>query len=162
MLHTYQENKQESSLCDPNSAIAAKQQTSKPVPSEAFIHRRREVNISPDMLQTQVKAACSHLCDLKKKKKKSYSQQPKDCLTNKHILNLQIVGLANGPPGGSNGKEPTCQCRRHKRCQFSPLFRNDPLEEGMAPHSSILAWRIPTTEEPGEAESTDLQRVGHD
>ena len=69
MLHTYQENKQESSLCDPNSAIAAKQQTSKPVPSEAFIHRRREVNISPDMLQTQVKAACSHLCDLKKKKK---------------------------------------------------------------------------------------------
>ena len=38
----------------------------------------------------------------------------------------------------------------------------DPLEEGMATHSSILAWRIPWTEEPGGLESTELQRVGHD
>ena len=38
----------------------------------------------------------------------------------------------------------------------------DPLEEGMATHSSILAWSIPWTEEPGRLESMDLQRVGHD
>ena len=38
----------------------------------------------------------------------------------------------------------------------------DPLEEGMATHSSILAWRIPWTEEPGGVQSMGLQRVGHD
>ena len=38
----------------------------------------------------------------------------------------------------------------------------DPLEEGMATHSSILAWRIPWTEEPGGLQSTGSQRVRHD
>ena len=38
----------------------------------------------------------------------------------------------------------------------------DPLEEGMATHSSILAWRIPWTEEPGGLWSIGSQRVGHD
>ena len=38
----------------------------------------------------------------------------------------------------------------------------DPLEKGMATHFSILAWRIPWTEEPGELQSIGLQRVGHD
>ena len=38
----------------------------------------------------------------------------------------------------------------------------DRLEEGVAAHSSILAWRIPWTEEPGGAQSMVLQRVGHD
>ena len=37
-----------------------------------------------------------------------------------------------------------------------------PLEKGMATHSSILAWRIPWTEEPGGLQSMGLQRVGHD
>ena len=36
----------------------------------------------------------------------------------------------------------------------------DPLEKGMATHSSILAWRIPQTEEPGEPQYMGLQRVG--
>ena len=36
------------------------------------------------------------------------------------------------------------------------------LEENVATHSSILAWRIPWTEEPGELQSTGSQRVGHD
>ena len=39
---------------------------------------------------------------------------------------------------------------------------DNPLEEGMATHSSILAWRIPWTEEPGGLQSMGLQRVGHD
>ena len=38
----------------------------------------------------------------------------------------------------------------------------DPLETGMANHSSILAWRIPRTEEPGRLQSMGLQRVRHD
>jgi len=38
----------------------------------------------------------------------------------------------------------------------------DPLEEGMATHSSILAWRIPRTEEPGGLQSMGSQRVRHD
>ena len=38
----------------------------------------------------------------------------------------------------------------------------DPLEKGTATHSSILAWRIPWTEEPGKLQSMGLQRVGHD
>ena len=42
------------------------------------------------------------------------------------------------------------------------LGQEDPLEKGMATHSSILAWRIPWTEEPGGLQSTGLQRVGHD
>ena len=37
-----------------------------------------------------------------------------------------------------------------------------PLEEGMATHSSILAWRIPWIQEPGRLQSTGLSRVGHD
>ena len=37
-----------------------------------------------------------------------------------------------------------------------------PLEKGMATHSSILAWRIPRTEEPGGLQFIGLQRVGHD
>ena len=41
------------------------------------------------------------------------------------------------------------------------LGQEDPLEEGMATHFSILAWRIPLTEEPGGLQSMELQRVGH-
>ena len=42
------------------------------------------------------------------------------------------------------------------------LGQEEPLEKGMATHSSILAWRIPWTEEPGGLQPTGSQRVGHD
>ena len=42
------------------------------------------------------------------------------------------------------------------------LGRKDPLEKGMAIHSSIVAWRIPWTEEPDRLQSMGSQRVGHD
>ena len=42
------------------------------------------------------------------------------------------------------------------------LSQEDPLEKGMAIHSSILAWKIPRTEEPGGPQSMELQRVRHD
>ena len=42
------------------------------------------------------------------------------------------------------------------------LVQEDPLEKGMAAQSSILAWRIPWTEEPDRLQSMELQRVRHD
>ena len=42
------------------------------------------------------------------------------------------------------------------------LGQEDPLEKGMATHSSIFAWRIPWTEEPRGLQSTGWHRVGHD
>ena len=42
------------------------------------------------------------------------------------------------------------------------LRREDPLEEDLATHSSILVWEIPRTEEPGRLQSMRSQRVGHD
>ena len=46
--------------------------------------------------------------------------------------------------------------------QVQSLGREDPLEEGMATRSSILAWKIPRTEESGGLQSIGLKRVGHD
>jgi len=46
--------------------------------------------------------------------------------------------------------------------QGPSLGREDLLEKGMATHSSILAWRVPWTEEPGEIPSVGFQRVRHD
>ena len=48
------------------------------------------------------------------------------------------------------------------RIQAQSLGQEDPLEEGKATHSSILAWRIPWTEEPGRLQSIGLHRIGHD
>ena len=73
---------------------------------------------------------------------------------------MVLYGLS-GFPAGASGKEPVCQCRRHKR---QSLGQEDPLEEGMANYSSILAWRIPRTEGPGglELQLMGSQRVGQD
>ena len=54
-------------------------------------------------------------------------------------------------------KLPTVQ-----ETQVQSLDEEGPLEKGMATHSSILAWRIPRTEEPGGLQSMGSQRVGHD
>ena len=51
--------------------------------------------------------------------------------------------------GGTSGKEHAYQCRRQET-QVQLLGWEGLLEEGMATHSSILAWRIPSTKEPGE------------
>ena len=55
--------------------------------------------------------------------------------------------------GGSDGKESSCN--------VGDLGQEDPLEKGMATRSSILAWRIPWTEEPGLLQSMGSQRVRH-
>ena len=63
-----------------------------------------------------------------------------------------------GFPGGSVVKTlPAMQ-----ETQVQVLGPKDPLEKGMATYSSILAWRIPWTEEPGRLQSMELQRVRHD
>ena len=46
--------------------------------------------------------------------------------------------------------------------QVQSLGWEDPLQKGLATHSSILAWQIPWTEEPGGLQSMGSQRVGHD
>ena len=61
-------------------------------------------------------------------------------------------------PGGSDSKESTCNVGGLS--SIPGLVRH--LEKGMATHSSILAWRIPLTEEPGRLQSIRWQRVRHD
>ena len=63
-----------------------------------------------------------------------------------------------GFPGGSDGKESA----RNAGDRVQSLGQEDPLEKEMATNSSILARRIPWTEEPGGLQSMELQRVGHD
>ena len=60
-------------------------------------------------------------------------------------------------PGGSGGKASAC----NERDQVQSLGQEDPLEKEMAIYSSILAWKIPWTEEPGGLQSMGLQEVGH-
>ena len=62
-----------------------------------------------------------------------------------------------GFPGGLDSKEPVCNAGDPGSIPGS----EDPLEKGMATNSSILAWRIPWTEEPGRLQSMGSQRVGH-
>ena len=61
-------------------------------------------------------------------------------------------------PGGSAGEEPAYNAGD---LGSTPGWE-DPLEKGKSTHSSILAWRIPWTEESAELQSKGLQRVGHD
>ena len=65
-----------------------------------------------------------------------------------------------GFPGGVSGKDRTFQCRTQKKCRFDPWVGKIPLEEGMATHSNILAWRIPWTE--SGLQSKGSQRVRFD
>ena len=62
-----------------------------------------------------------------------------------------------GFPGGASGKEPPANVG-----EAGDVLRQDTREDPRASHSSILAWRIPWTEEPGGLQSIGSQRVGHD
>ena len=75
-------------------------------------------------------------------------------LNHQHHREAQVIPLSHqGSPVISEGllrwlsdKESICQCRW---CQFDPWVRKIPLEKELVTHSSILAWEIPGTEEPG-------------
>ena len=73
----------------------------------------------------------------------------------RYLSKLWEIG---GFPDGSDGKEYACSVETW----VQSLGWEDPLEEGMATHSTIPAWRIPRTEEPGGLQSMGLQRVRHD
>ena len=62
-----------------------------------------------------------------------------------------------GFSGGSKGKESPAM----QETQVQPLSREDPLEKELATQSSILTWRIPSTEEPSGLQSIGSQTVGH-
>ena len=64
-------------------------------------------------------------------------------------------------PSGSVVKNPPAM-QEPQKTWVQSLGWEDSLEEGMATHSSILAWRISWTEEPGGLQSIVLQKVGHD
>jgi len=74
-----------------------------------------------------------------------------------HSIKLWRTLIIRGFPGGSDGKESACDAG-------DPGFIlswEDPLEKGMVTHCSILAWRIPWTEEPGGPQSMGSQRFRH-
>ena len=78
------------------------------------------------------------------------------------VLELQLktrqkLCVWGGLPRWLSGKESVCQCRRNKT-QFPSLGQEDPLETGMTTHSSILAWEIPWTEEPGGLQSKGVAK----
>ena len=75
-------------------------------------------------------------------------------LDNGQAMTLVFLGF----PGGSDGKESTCSAGDLGLI----LGWEDPLEKGMATHSSILAWRIPWTEDAGGLQSMGSQRMGPD
>ena len=91
------------------------------------------------------------------------SQSMFNFLKNHHNRFPQQLNLFTLPPpgfpGGTCGKEPNCQCRRHNRHGFDPGSGRS-LEEGMQP-TPILAWRI-STKEPGGLQSIGLQGVRYD
>ena len=73
------------------------------------------------------------------------------------FFNSELAHHPSALPNGSVGKESAC--KEGDPGSISVLERSP--EKGMDTHSSILAWRIPWTEEPGELQSMELQRVGH-
>ena len=77
-----------------------------------------------------------------------------------YILNLNMYCELGFPSGSAVKNPPTVQELQKTRIQSRD--QEDPLEEEMATHSSILAPRILLTEVPGRLQSIWLQRVGHD
>ena len=73
------------------------------------------------------------------------------------LVLISCLFILGGFPSGSAVKNPPAM----QEMQVRSLGREDPLEEGMATHFSILASRIPWTEGPGRLQSMGSQRVGH-
>ena len=70
------------------------------------------------------------------------------------------LGLIWGFPGGSAVKDPPV-IQELQEMQTQSLGQEDPLEEEMATHPSILVWKISWTEEPGGLDSTGSQRISY-
>ena len=84
------------------------------------------------------------------------------CSVYTNYMVIDQVKRQKGFPGGADGREPACQCRKHKRDVSSiPGLRRSP-GGGHGNPLQCFAWRIPWTEEPGRLQSIGLHRVGHD
>ena len=81
-----------------------------------------------------------------------HGQKESDMTEQLSLWASQVVLVVKNPPAMQEIEEILAQS----------LGWKDPLEEGMAIHSSILVWRIPWTEEPGGLQSIGTQRVRHD
>ena len=79
-----------------------------------------------------------------------------------HLEDMQYCVTYRGFPGGASGKQSACLIQETLETQVWYLGWEDLLEEGRETHPSVLAWRIPWTEEPGRLQSIGLHRVGHD
>ena len=82
-----------------------------------------------------------------------------ECILGNHCPFFEAFRTQGGASRWHTGKEYT-DARNVERQVQSPGWE-DPLEEEMVIHSSILAWVIPWTKEPGGLQSIGLQRVGH-
>ena len=69
--------------------------------------------------------------------------------------------MIKGLPRGLSSKESAAK-QELQETRVRSRGQEDPLEKEIAPYSSILAWRIPWTEEPGGLQSMGSERVGHD
>ena len=87
-------------------------------------------------------------------------------LNYKESLIWKIVHLnAEGAPAFTHDEFVVIQFKilyMARSVKLDPPSREDPLEKAMAPHSSILAWKIPWMEEPGRLQSMGSLRLGHD
>ena len=72
-------------------------------------------------------------------------------------LNFTLCNFSQGFPGGSTVKNLSAR----QETRVLSLGQEDPLEQGMATHASILTWRIPWTEEPSGLQSMGSQRVSN-
>ena len=80
----------------------------------------------------------------------------------KNLSNIPVQRKGQkGFLGGTSGKEPICQCRRHKRHGFNPWVRKIHWRKVQQPTSVFLSGECPWTEEPGGLQSIGLQRIRH-
>jgi len=121
----------------------------------SFCHRETEVEVSEGKknIWDSNDELFAHQLDKRKASKAIGAAKNKD---------TRFEKICKTFPSGASGKELACQCRRHKRQGLDRWVGEIPLEMGMATHSTILAWRIPWTEEPGGLQSTESHRVRHD
>ena len=127
-----------------------------------FIHwSQKELDMTQQLNNSNI--YCSYLCTFIYKHKFLY-----ECIC-VHVYVSLYIYMYEGFPGGSVVKNPPAEQERQEM-RVQSLGQEHPLEEGMATYSSILAWRIPWTEEPGglygpqghkESDTTEVMEHAH-
>ena len=130
------------------------------LPQKKYPTNFAQLGSSP-LAQTTLNRICSSFMKiLNKIYQRTFLQREKADLViwkKPHSFNLLIFNMYISFPGGSDGEESV----KNSDGEEFPGSRR-PLEKGMASHSSILAWRVPWTKEPGGLQFMGSQRIGHD